>query len=174
MQIDAGKFWRCLGERAISATIVTVAGKDGPSGFLGLSATHVSADPPTMVVSIDKRTSALADVLSNRHFAVNFLPGEAETTAEAFGCKTALKGADRFRVGEWGTLTTGAPILASALGAFDCEVEDTIDRGGVVIVIDRVVDAISKGTGDPLIFSAERAFLPSSEAAASPNNLGPG
>src|SRR5262245_56221659 len=50
--IDAKTFWRTLGERAIGATIVTAQGADGPAGFLGLSATHVCADPPSMLVSI--------------------------------------------------------------------------------------------------------------------------
>ena len=57
--IDAKTFWRTLGERAIGATIVTAQGADGPAGFLGLSATHVCADPPSMLVSIDRKTSAL-------------------------------------------------------------------------------------------------------------------
>jgi flavin reductase (DIM6/NTAB) family NADH-FMN oxidoreductase RutF len=61
--IDAKTFWRTLGERAIGATIVTAHGADGPAGFLGLSATHVCADPPSMLVSIDRKTSALAAVL---------------------------------------------------------------------------------------------------------------
>jgi len=61
--IDAKTFWRTLGERAIGATIVTAQGADGPAGFLGLSATHVCADLPSMLVSIDRKTSALAAVL---------------------------------------------------------------------------------------------------------------
>jgi flavin reductase (DIM6/NTAB) family NADH-FMN oxidoreductase RutF len=62
-----------LGERAIGATIVTAQGADGPAGFLGLSATHVCADPPSMLVSIDRKTSALAAVLHGHHFAINYL-----------------------------------------------------------------------------------------------------
>ena len=76
--IDAKLFWRALGQRAIGSTIVTARSEQGPAGFLGLSASHVSADPPLMLASIDKRTSALATVLAARHFAVNFLPREAQ------------------------------------------------------------------------------------------------
>ena len=66
--IDAKSFWRTLGERAIGVTIVTAQGVDGPAGFLGLSASHVCADPPTMLVSIDDKTSALGAVLESRPY----------------------------------------------------------------------------------------------------------
>src|SRR5580693_6047214 len=115
--IDAKTFWRTLGERAIGATIVTAQGADGPAGFLGLSATHVCADPPTMLVSIDKRTSALNTILAARHFAINYLPKTAASVADAFGGKTSLTGAARFRDGQWVARTTGAPVFVDAVGA---------------------------------------------------------
>ena len=149
--IDAKAFWRALGQRAIGSTIVTARSADGPAGFLGLSASHISADPPLMLASIDKRTSALQTVLAARHFAVNFLPSDASEIADLFGGKGTLKGADRFNIGRWQTLTTGAPVLATALGAMDCTLEDTIERGGICIVIGRVVDVMVGSGGNPLI-----------------------
>jgi flavin reductase (DIM6/NTAB) family NADH-FMN oxidoreductase RutF len=149
--IDAKTFWRALGQRAIGSTIVTARSAEGPAGFLGLSASHISADPPLMLASIDKRTSALQTVLAARHFAVNFLPSEASEIADLFGGKGTLKGADRFSIGSWQTLTTGAPVLATALGAMDCVLEDTIERGGICVVIGRVVDVLVANDGNPLI-----------------------
>ena len=105
--IDARTFWRTLGERAIGATIVTAQGADGPAGFLGLSATHVCADPPSMLVSIDRKTSALAAVLHGHHFAINYLGRDARAIADMFAGKTAAKGSARFEPGRWGTLTRG-------------------------------------------------------------------
>jgi flavin reductase (DIM6/NTAB) family NADH-FMN oxidoreductase RutF len=149
--IDVKTFWRTLGQRAIGSTIVTARGEDGPAGFLGLSASHICADPPLMLVSIDKRTSALAAVLSARHFAVNFLPSDAAEIADMFGGKGALKGAARFETARWQTLTTGAPVLSSALGAMDCTLEETIERHGISIVIGRVVDVLIGSGRTPLI-----------------------
>ena len=150
--IDAKSFWRTLGERAIGVTIVTARGANGPAGFLGLSASHVCADPPTMLVSIDERTAALSAVLESRHFAVNFLPATARDVVESFVGKMALRGADRFEAGRWSTLATGAPIFTDALGAFDCALEDTYRRGTITIAIGRVVDLMARGEGDPLLF----------------------
>jgi flavin reductase (DIM6/NTAB) family NADH-FMN oxidoreductase RutF len=150
--IDAKRFWRTLGERAIGVTIVTATGSAGPAGFLALSAAHVSADPPTMLVSIDRRTSALAAVLESRHFAVNILGREHEKLSESFGGKGQDKHAARFAPGEWTMLRTGAPIFRAALGAFDCELEQIIERDGVVIALGRVVDCLATGEGNPLIY----------------------
>jgi flavin reductase (DIM6/NTAB) family NADH-FMN oxidoreductase RutF len=149
--IDQRTFWRAVGNRALGSTVVTARSDDGPAGFLGLSAAHVSADPPLMLVSVDKRTSALQTILAARHFALNFLPHGAAAIADMFGGKGAQKGAERFATGNWGTLKTGAPVLLDAAGAIDCALEETLERHGVVIVIGRVVAVLDGGDAAPLI-----------------------
>ena len=86
-QIDAKAFWSAVGQRAMGVSVVTAKGPDGPAGFLGLSTAHVCANPPTMLVSIDKTTSALAAVLAGRHFAINYLAHDQQAIADMFGGK---------------------------------------------------------------------------------------
>jgi flavin reductase (DIM6/NTAB) family NADH-FMN oxidoreductase RutF len=157
-QIDAKSFWRTLGERATGMTIVTADSDEGPTGFLGLSASHVTASPATMLVSIDRKTTALAGVASRRHFAVNFLPASAGKVADAFSGKAGLTGAARFFAGEWSVLATGAPVFREALGVFDCAVEEIIERGDISIVIGKVVGAAARSAGDPLIFFRGKSY----------------
>jgi flavin reductase (DIM6/NTAB) family NADH-FMN oxidoreductase RutF len=149
--IDAKTFWRALGARATGVVVATANGADGPAGFLALSATHLTADPPTMLVAIDKRTSALAAVLHAKHFALNFLSQRDRALADMFGGKGDLRGAARFTPGRWGALTTGAPVLNDAVGAIDCVLEETIERFAVTMAIGRVVDVAARD-GEPLIF----------------------
>ena len=150
--IDAKSFWRAIGQRAIGASIVTAEGSEGPAGLLALSATHVTADPPTMLVSIDHKTSALASVLEAKHFAINYLPQGAEDIVDLFSGKSPLKGADRFEAGRWSQLTTGAPIYKGAVGAIDCELDEVIERHGVAIVLGRVVDFTADPGVAPLVY----------------------
>jgi flavin reductase (DIM6/NTAB) family NADH-FMN oxidoreductase RutF len=150
-QIDAKTFWRALAMRATGVVVATARGADGPAGFLALSATHVTADPPTMLVSIDKRTAALPAVLQAKHFALNFLPRADQALAEMFGGRGEARGAERFAPERWGTLVTGAPVLNDAVGAIDCALEETIERHGVVIAIGRVVEVVVR-EGEPLLF----------------------
>jgi flavin reductase (DIM6/NTAB) family NADH-FMN oxidoreductase RutF len=156
--IDVKVFWTTLGQRATGMTIVTADSDDGPTGFLGLSAAHVTASPPTMLVSVDHKTSALAGIMSRRHFAVNVLPADAVKVANDFGGKTSLSGAARFAAGEWRVLSTGAPVFCGALGVFDCIVEEVVQRHGVSIIIGNVVAAAWRAEGEPLIFFRGRSY----------------
>jgi flavin reductase (DIM6/NTAB) family NADH-FMN oxidoreductase RutF len=149
--IDAKSFWQVLGQRAIGVSIVTAKGVDGPAGFLGLSAAHVTADPPSMLVSIDDRTSALAAVMHSRHFAMNYLPADSRNLAETFAGRSELKGAQRFKLDDWETLVSGAPVLKCAVGVFDCNLETTFRYGSTTIVLGRVIAQRSK-EGEPLVF----------------------
>lgn len=157
--IDPRAFWRAIGNRATGSTVVTTRSDEGPAGFLGLSATHICAEPPLMLVSIDKRTAALQAILAAGHFALNFLPREAAPIADMFGGKGPKQGAARFDTGRWGTLTTGAPILLDAVGVIDCRLVETIDRHGVIIAIGRVVD-VGDGTGAVPLIHYRGAYLP--------------
>ncbi len=149
--ISAKTFWQTLGGRPAAVPIVTAQGVDGPAGFLALSASHITADPPSMSVSIDERTSALAAVLHSRHFAVNYLPAEAKSLAEIFGGKTELKGAERFKAEDWQVLSSGAPVFKHALSVVDCQLEDTIRYAATTIALGRVVDLRTHG-GPALVY----------------------
>jgi flavin reductase (DIM6/NTAB) family NADH-FMN oxidoreductase RutF len=150
--IDGKSFWGTLGQRPIGASIITAQGQDGPAGFLALSAAHVTANPPTMLVSIDDRTAALAALLHGQHFCINYLPADAQHIAEMFGGKGPVKGADRFEAGRWHTLTSGAPAFKDAVGVIDCVLEETYRYGSTTIAIGRVVDLAAKGDAEALVF----------------------
>src|SRR3981081_1294820 len=92
--VDVKQFWQAIGQRATGSTIVTAPSARGAAGPLALSATHLCSDPPAMLVSVDKRTSALPTILDVRLFAINYLSSERRALADVFGGKSDLKGAD--------------------------------------------------------------------------------
>ena len=151
-EIDAKTFWKAIGCRAIGVAIVTAKGTDGPAGFLALSATHLSASPPMMMVSIGLATSALGAVRQSNHFAINYVPKGADALVKEFAGQGSLKGADRFLPGAWGELKTGAPTLNDAVGVIDCRLDELIERHGTVIALGRVVaySASTQGAADQL------------------------
>lgn len=149
--IDTRTFWRLLGMRAIGAAVVTAKGSKGPAGFLALSAAHVTASPPTLLVSIGRKTSALSAISESGSFALNYLPKERDDLARLFGGQGDEKGADRFKLGEWTALATGAPVLVGAVGSIDCRVEESIERHDVIIFLGRIVDWVQNSSKQPLI-----------------------
>jgi len=157
-EISVGAFWQVLGERAVGMTIFTAADIGGPVGFIGLSAAHVSASPPTLLVSLDHKTAARAAILERRHFAINYLGRDQQALADLFADRHSDRAA-RFASPDWTSLRTGAPVLSSALGAFDCEVVDVIERGETSVIFGKVVAWRRRGDGDPLVYFRGR-YLP--------------
>jgi flavin reductase (DIM6/NTAB) family NADH-FMN oxidoreductase RutF len=149
-EIDAKTFWKAIGCRAIGVAIVTAKGADGPAGFLALSATHLTASPPMMMVSIGLTTSALAAVRQGNHFAINYVPKGSEALVKEFGGGGSLKGADRFLPGAWTTLKTGAPALVDSVGVIDCQLDEMIERHATVIALGRMI-AYSASDRAPMI-----------------------
>lgn len=129
--------WAAIGMRPLGVTIVTAQSEEGPSGFLGLSFAHVSADPPTVLVSIGRTTGALSAIRRGEAFAVCVLPSGSEAMAKAFGGTATVT--ERFAPYQWDRLVTGAPILTSAAAAFDCRLRTIVDEEQAVVAIGRVV-----------------------------------
>jgi len=133
--IDRAHSGTRFGNRATGSTVVTARSDEGPAGFLGLSATHVCADPPLMLVSIDKRTSALQTILAARHFALNFLPHEAVEIARHVRRQGLQKGAERFAGGRWGRFILAHRFCLTRWGAIDCRWWKRSKRHAVVMAI---------------------------------------
>ncbi|TCR60808.1 flavin reductase family protein [Bosea sp. BK604] len=150
-ELSPGQFWQVLGRRATGMTIVTTRHDDAVFGFVGLSATHVTAQPPTLLVSLDRGTTALGPITQSGAFAVNYLANDQRQVAEGFLARGTPM-AERFSRGNWDRLETGAPVLQDALGAFDCRVEEMIERPTAVIVIGRVVGWSLGHDRSPLVF----------------------
>ncbi|HWK67337.1 MAG TPA: flavin reductase family protein [Rhizobiaceae bacterium] len=149
--IDVRTFWQAVGLRAVGTAVVTASASQGPRGFLALSATHLSADPPLLMVSVDKKTSALQTIVEAKHFAINYLSTQQSELSAIFGGRGELQGADRFTTAQWTTVATGAPALVGAVGVLDCRLEDVIEKENAAIVIGRLVDFSSTEEAAPLV-----------------------
>lgn len=150
--INVGTFWRLIGQRAIGTTVVTTRHEGVSTGFLGLSAAHVSAVPPRMLVSIGHGTSALPLILESGHFAINFLSSLHQELAERFSGKGKLPQAERFEAADWTMLKSGSPVLTGALASFDCRIEERLELPEVTILIARVEAATCNEEATPLVF----------------------
>jgi flavin reductase (DIM6/NTAB) family NADH-FMN oxidoreductase RutF len=133
--------FRAAMRRLTGGVSVITAGRGAEiSGMTVSSVSSLSADPPTLIVSVNRSASALALMKSYGFFGVSILTSDQLHIAERFAGKDGLKGADRFATSRWITRISGVPLLADALAAVDCEVEETIERHSHAIVIGRVLD----------------------------------
>jgi flavin reductase (DIM6/NTAB) family NADH-FMN oxidoreductase RutF len=93
----------------------------------------------------------------NKVFCVNTLGADGEAIADMFAGRSGAALADRFTVGQWTTLKTGAPVLEGAVVAFDCRVVE-IKAVASHNVIFGAVEDIRIGAIGPALVYHDRAY----------------
>jgi flavin reductase len=167
--ISAQSFREAMSRFGAAVNIVT---SDGPEGRLGFTATAVcslSADPPSLLVCMNRSSSQNKSLQANRVICVNTLAGGQSRLASVFSGAGKLEMAARFGGATWLVLETGAPALADALIAFDCRIVQAIETATHTLLIAEVV-ALGLGEADGSLMYLHRQFRnlhhPGSEVAA--------
>lgn len=131
------------GMRALAGAVCVVVA-DGPEGEpLGLTATAVtslSADPPSLLVCVNRSASIASALAPKASFTVNVLSANQQDVAQAFGGQRVAKGVARFAFGGWVRAKSEALLLSGANVAFECTVAQVSDWATHHIVIGEVVD----------------------------------
>ena len=109
-------------------------------------------DPPTLIVCVNRASSSWPILRERRSFGVNVLSASHRELAHRFAGRTGAEGAARYEGGHWIALRTGAPLLSDALAAFDCAVEEIIERHSHAIIIGRVEAVRRSGGGGALVY----------------------
>jgi flavin reductase (DIM6/NTAB) family NADH-FMN oxidoreductase RutF len=127
-------------------TVVT-SFKDGePRGITVNAFASVSADPPTLLICINRAARSYLYISASGAFCVNVLAGNQRDLAERFSGKIRDRQFDgvAYRVGE-----TGAPVLEGAIAHFECIVTEEHHAGSHSIFLGHVVTCVAR-PGTPL------------------------
>jgi flavin reductase (DIM6/NTAB) family NADH-FMN oxidoreductase RutF len=138
--VSSAEFCQAMRRLISGVSIVTVGQGRNITGMTVTSVASLSAEPPSLVVSINRSASSWPLLKRNGFFGVNILNTEQIDIAERFAGKADVTGADRFDTAEWITRVSGVPLLADALAAIDCEVEHIVERHSHAIIIGRPLD----------------------------------
>jgi flavin reductase (DIM6/NTAB) family NADH-FMN oxidoreductase RutF len=138
--VAPGDFRDAMRHLAGGVSVITVGRGKDITGMTVTSVSSLSVDPPSLIVSINRASSSWPLLERHGFFGVNILTADQLDIAERFTGKGGLKGAERFAGAEWIPGASGVPLLAGALAAIDCEVEDIVERHSHAIVIGRVLD----------------------------------
>jgi len=157
--------------RAVSGvSIVTTDGEYGRFGLTISSMTSVSAEPPMLLVCINRNSAAHDAVANNRRFAVNVLTAHQHHVAAAFAGSTALGRAYDFDNGDWSVTAAGLPQLLKPAAIFECELESSIDAGTHSIFLGRVLSANGRDIA-PLAYSNREYGVPMPLVAANTTHI---
>lgn len=146
-------------------TSVTIITSDGASGRLGFTATSVcslSDRPPSLLVCMNRNSLQNTPLRANGVLCVNILAPEHKDLSAAFAGVGKMDIESRFELADWSRLQTGAPTLKSAVAAFDCIIQQSIDVNTHTIMFCNVVGLwIGEASSSLIYFMREyRDLLP--------------
>lgn len=118
--------------------VVTTDGAGGRRGATIIAACSVSDAPPMVLACLNRENPKNEAFVRNGCFALNTLAPHHEPLAIGFSGVTGLPVDDRFALGQWDTIATGAPALKGALAVFDCELVETKDMATHRILFGKV------------------------------------
>ena len=144
------QFRAAMRRLAASVSIVVAKGDDGPVGIAATSITSLTADPPAVLVCVNRTASLHACLEPTAPLSVNLLSRHQQDVSAAFGGGIARS--ERFKVGTWRVGSNGLPVLAEAQANLSCVIDAMLAYGTHSIVIARVLEAdVSESVG-PLIY----------------------
>ncbi len=160
MSIDAAAFKKGMRHLAASVTLITTRHRDLRGGLTATAVCSVSADPPQLLVCVNKTASAHDPIAESGFFCVNILAPAHRKIAERFAGMDGVEGDERFHdMGKWSTLTTGSPVLKGCPVSFDCKLVTEVSAGTHTIYIGEIVDLTLDANATPLLY-ADGAFVP--------------
>ena len=125
--IEAQAYRDAMARFAGAVHVVTTDGEAGLRGTTVIAACSVSDAPPMILVCVNRANARNELFVENGRFALNTLSAAQEPLAVAMSGVTNLSTEERFALGTWDTLSSGAPTLVGALAVFDCDLVDTKD-----------------------------------------------
>jgi flavin reductase (DIM6/NTAB) family NADH-FMN oxidoreductase RutF len=136
----------------VTSAVAVIAAQNGKARG-GLTVTAVctaSADPPTMLVCVNRTSSLEPIIASSGAFSVNFVDEDQSSIARRFSTEASDSEAC-FGEGVWRRGASGAPLLEGSVSVFDCQVVETVPCGTHSIFLGRVL-AVASSESRPLLY----------------------
>lgn len=141
--------------RGLASGISIITSRDGegdgaaPCGMAATAVTSVTANPPTILICVNRSASMHPSLERAGIFAVNFLSQAQGDLVTAFS--SSERRHLRFKEGQWGRLVTGAPVLEAAVASLDCRVCERVNASTHTIFLGRVEASVASEGAMPLI-----------------------
>jgi flavin reductase (DIM6/NTAB) family NADH-FMN oxidoreductase RutF len=130
--------------------VTTMNGDNGAHGTTVSAICSLSADPPLLLVALDRSSDLLKQLRKTRRFGVNLLAADQREV----GLMCAKKGEDKLKAVSWED-DGGLPRIKNAAAWLECDVQDLLPGGDHVIVIGLVIACEASET-EPLVYHRRR------------------
>jgi flavin reductase (NADH) len=149
--VDASQFKLGMRSLAHAVNVITAAHGGHRYGMTATAVCSATAEPPTVLVCLNRNSGTHAGVTASKAFCVNVLRAEDSELSNLFS--GAQSGEGRFKAREWSKLATGSPILLDALVSFDCRVVKKIAQGTHTVFLGQVLQVVFGKKGKPLLYA---------------------
>jgi flavin reductase len=144
--VDGSAFKNVMRHHPTGVTVVTSLREGEPRGMTLNAFASVSAEPPTVLICVNREARSYLYISTSQIFCVNLLGAEQMELAQRFSGRVRER---QFEDIGYDTHVTGAPVLRGTIGYFDCEVAGEHHAGSHSIFIGQVV-ACAARPGAPL------------------------
>jgi flavin reductase (DIM6/NTAB) family NADH-FMN oxidoreductase RutF len=135
-----------------AVAVVTTGSGDARTGFTATSVSSLAADPPSLIVCVNRDSSSWPIVQEHGGFCVNILAHDQSHVADRFAGRGGAKGVARYEGAEWLEQPSGALGLEHALAVIDCQLDEAIERHSHAILIGRVNEVTLRSEAEPLLY----------------------
>jgi flavin reductase (DIM6/NTAB) family NADH-FMN oxidoreductase RutF len=160
-RINVEQFRAGMSRVAGACTIITSSLGDERAGLTATAVCSVSAEPPRLLVCVNRGVRAHQVISQSRRLGVNVLSPSHEELAKRFaGMVQGVYGSDRFLEGDWLASGLGVPLLRDALVSFECEVIEESVSGTHSIFLCEVTEVTTASDGSDALVYFNRHFAP--------------
>lgn len=161
--VEGGAFRTAMSRFPAGVTIVTTTAADGtPWGFTASSFCSLSLEPPLVLVCLAKNARCFAAFRDAASYVIHVAGQQHGELVMRFASKSVD---DKFAGTSFANGASGHPELDDAVVTLRCRRHDVVDAGDHVILIGRVVDALTREDAPPLVHGDRRFWRLSAQEA---------
>lgn len=139
---------------AASVTVITSATEEGRRGMTATAVCSLAADPPSLVVSINRAARTFENIINSRKLCVNLLAENQQEIANVFASSRG-DSEEKFQTcGNWGDSKSGQPMLNNSVGNFVCEVDRWMVTKTHCVLIAKITEMRLREDLKPLLYFA--------------------
>ena len=159
--VTADVFRTAMRRQVTGVTIITAQHQGRAWGMTVSAFTSVCAEPPTVLVCVDRRSVLSQAISADERFAANLLSQDQEFLSRLCSRRGTPKYVDDYCLQpDELDITVGAPVLRDSLVSFDCVLRESHVMGSHLVCFGEVLGVITPQERLPLLYGAGRYHEP--------------
>lgn len=144
---DSQIFKAVMRKVAGTVTVISTSSDEGLHGMTATAMCSVCAEPPTVLIVVNRTARTYPHIDRKKAFAINILAEDQLDIAELFASKTP----DQFASVDFRRMDDDCPVIAQSVAYLHCVVEQQFDVGSHTIFVGQVMNG-GVTSQQPLIY----------------------